>query len=53
MRTTMGIRCYYGRMSRGQRQALEMLLHEEIDVQLWYAIAYSRLLHEEIFIAVQ
>ena len=49
----MGIRCYFGRMSRGQRQALEMILQEEIDVQLWYAITYSRLMHEEIFIAVQ
>jgi hypothetical protein len=49
----MGIRCYFGRMTRNQREALEMILHEEIDVQLWYAITYSRLMREEIFIAVQ
>jgi hypothetical protein len=40
-------------MTRNQREALEMILHEEIDVQLWYAITYSRLMREEIFIAVQ
>ena len=49
----MGIRCYFGRMTRGEREALEMLLQEEIDVQLWYAITYSRMLREVIFIAVQ
>jgi hypothetical protein len=40
-------------MTRGERQALETILHEEIDVQLWCAITYSRLLREEVFIAVQ
>jgi len=38
---------------REAKDKLWMILQEEIDVQLWYAITYSRVMHEEIFIAVQ
>ncbi len=43
----------FGQLSKGERELLEMILMEEIDVQAWYALTYSCILSEEVFICVQ
>jgi hypothetical protein len=40
-------------LSRGEREYHEMILMEEIEVQAWYAITYSSIFAEEVFIAIQ
>lgn len=40
-------------LSRDEREYLEMILLEEIDVQSWYSITYSKIFGEEIILAVQ
>ena len=40
-------------LSKGEREFHEMILMEEIDVQSWYAIAYSSIFEEEVFLTVQ
>ena len=40
-------------LSKGEREFHEMILMEEIEVQSWYAITYSSLFGEEIFLSVQ
>jgi hypothetical protein len=43
----------FGQLSKGEREFLEMILMEEIDVQAWYALTYSCILSEEVFMCVQ
>lgn len=43
----------FTQLSKGEREFLEMILMEEIDVQAWYAITYSSILDDEIFMCVQ
>ncbi len=43
----------FAQLSKNEREFLEMVLLEEIDIQAWYAITYSCILAEEIFISVQ
>jgi uncharacterized membrane-anchored protein YitT (DUF2179 family) len=40
-------------LSKGEREYHEMILMEEMDVQAWYAISYSSIFADEIFITVQ
>jgi hypothetical protein len=40
-------------LSKAEREYHEMILLEEIDVQSWYAISFSSIFGEEIFITVQ
>ena len=49
----MKITYQFGRISKAQREYYEMILLEEIDMQSWYAIAYSDLLAQEIFLTIQ
>ena len=43
----------FTQLSKGERELLEMILLEEIDVQAWYAITYSCILSEEVFMSIQ
>jgi hypothetical protein len=49
----MGIRFYSGHLSREQREALEQILLEEMEVQIWYGISWSTLLGGEVFLNLQ
>jgi hypothetical protein len=40
-------------LSKGEREYHEMILMEEIEVQSWYAITYSCIFAEEVFLTVQ
>jgi hypothetical protein len=40
-------------LSQEEKEYHEMILLEEIDVQAWFAIAYSNIFNEEVFVAVQ
>lgn len=43
----------FGQLSKGEREFLEMILMEEIDVQAWYAVMYSVIMSEEVFMCAQ
>lgn len=43
----------FGQLSKGEREFLEMILMEEIDVQAWYALTHSSILSEEVFMCIQ
>jgi hypothetical protein len=43
----------FNQLSKGEKEFLEMILMEEIDVQAWYAITYSCILSGEVFMCVQ
>jgi hypothetical protein len=49
----MRIRYKFQRLSREEKDFLEAVLLEEIDVQRWFAVASSRLLGGEIFVILQ
>ena len=40
-------------LSKDEREYLEMILLEEMDMQSWYAVTFSSLFGEELFIAIQ
>lgn len=43
----------FGKLSRSEREFLEMVLLEEMDRQMWYAISFSAILGGELFLALQ
>jgi hypothetical protein len=43
----------FAELSQEEKEYHEMILLEEIDVQAWFAIAYSNLFDGELFVAVQ
>jgi hypothetical protein len=43
----------FNELSKNEREFLEMILMEEIDVQAWYAITYSCVLSDEVFMCIQ
>lgn len=43
----------FSELSKGEREFLEMILMEEIDVQAWYALTYSCIMSEEVFMCIQ
>ena len=40
-------------LSQSQREYLEMICIEEMDIQSWYAVTRSTVLGEEIFLTTQ
>jgi hypothetical protein len=40
-------------LSKEEKEYHEMILLEEVDVQAWFAIAFSKIFDEELFVAVQ
>jgi hypothetical protein len=49
----MKINYSFPRLSQVEREYLEMVLLEEIDMQVWYSVTYSRSLGAEIFLMLQ
>jgi hypothetical protein len=43
----------FAELSEEEKEYHEMLLLEEVDVQAWFAIAYSSIFSEELFVTVQ
>ena len=48
-------RYYFGQISLEEREFLEMVLMGEIEIQIqtWYAVTYSVILSEEVYVCVQ
>jgi hypothetical protein len=44
---------YFADLSRRERELLEMILLEEMEIQTWFAITYSCIVGEEIFLSLQ
>jgi len=40
-------------LSKDERELLEMILLEEMDVQAWFAITFSSTFNEEVFLTIQ
>lgn len=40
-------------LSKDERELLETILLEEMEVQSWYAITFSSIFGEEVFITIQ
>ncbi|MEK7512983.1 MAG: hypothetical protein AAB601_02175 [Patescibacteria group bacterium] len=40
-------------LSDSEREFLEAVLMDEVEVQSWYAVTYSSILAEEVFLTVQ
>jgi hypothetical protein len=49
----MRMRYHFHDLSRSERERLEYVLLEEMDIQLWYAITVSRTLGGELFLTLQ
>lgn len=49
----MKINYSFPRLSQGEREYLEMVLLEEIEMQTWFAVTYSKALGGEIFLMLQ
>ena len=49
----MKINYSFAKLSRGEREFLEMVLLEEMDVQSWFAVSYSRTFGRELFLMLQ
>ena len=50
---TMKRKYHFAELSKSEREYLEMVLLEEMDIQAWYCIAYSKLFDEELILTVQ
>jgi hypothetical protein len=50
---TMKINYSFPRLSQGEREYLEMVLLEEMEMQSWFAVTYMRSLGGEIFLMLQ
>ncbi len=44
---------YFARLSRSEREFLEALLLEEMDIQTWFAVTYSSMISGEIILTLQ
>jgi len=49
----MRIRYTFPRLSKEEKDLLEAILLEEIDMQRWFAVTSSRVLGGEIFVILQ
>ena len=47
------VRYQFDELPKKEKEYHEMVLLEEIDLQAWYAIVYSQIFEEEIFVPVQ
>jgi len=43
----------FSELSKDEKEYLEMILLEEIDVQSWFSITYSSIVGEEVVLAIQ
>ncbi len=44
---------YFADLSRREREMLEMILLEEMEIQSWFAVTVSDLLGEEVILTLQ
>lgn len=44
---------YFAHLSSAERELLEMILLEEMEIQAWFTVTYSNILGEEIFLTLQ
>jgi hypothetical protein len=49
----MKINYSFPKLSQGEREYLEMVLLEEIEMQTWFAVTHSKALGGEIFLMLQ
>lgn len=49
----MRIQYRFARLSKDQRELLEMVLMEEMDVQRWYSVTFVAALGREAFLTLQ
>jgi hypothetical protein len=43
----------FGKLSRSEKEYLEMVLLDEMERQVWYAVSYSAILDVEVLIVLQ
>ena len=48
----MRIQYRFAKLSRDQRELLEMVLLEEMDMQRWFTVAYSTAFGREVFLSL-
>ena len=49
----MKINYSFPRLSQVEREYLEMVLLEEMEMQVWFAVSYSKALGGELFLVLQ
>ena len=49
----MKMRYHFHDLSRAERERLEYVLLEEMDIQMWYAVTVCRTLGGEVFLTLQ
>jgi hypothetical protein len=52
-RLPMKMNYRFSPLSKDEREYLELILLEEMDIQSWFAITYCTLFGEEIFLSIQ
>ncbi|HTY60290.1 MAG TPA: hypothetical protein VMF59_15815 [Bacteroidota bacterium] len=48
----MKIQYRFAKLSRDERELLEMVLLEEMDMQRWFTVAYSTSIGRELFLSL-
>lgn len=46
-------RYVFGKLSKSERESIEQILLEEMEIQTWYAVVFSSVMGGEILIGVQ
>ena len=46
-------RYVFGKLSKSERETLEQILLEEMEIQIWYAVLFSSVMGGEILIGIQ
>ncbi len=49
----MNTNYYFARLSRSEREFLEALMMEELEIQTWFAVTYSSFISGEIVLTLQ
>ena len=49
----MYLNYYFANLSSAERELLEMILLEEMEIQAWFSVTFSSMLGEEIFLTLQ
>jgi len=49
----MYLNYYFANLSSAERELLEMILLEEMEIQAWFSVAYSTILNGEILLTLQ
>jgi len=44
---------YFASLSRREKELLEMILLEEMEIQTWYTVTYSCIIGGELFLTLQ